>query len=428
MDFEQFGQSTDFEPAPAPSRKPASQGWHWQLTLLSLVLVSGLSFLMAYLTKDVQERPVWLMGLIFMIPTGAMFFSAMLLEFATGAMTPSVSRSSQMKVAVAATIATFMVACLCDGLYMLGGFVGDSSDNLIFLNYEENTTGNSATDQAVMKVLDDLYAKSGSRVETALFMFSTNDRDTGNTVIPLEPFTKEHLEEMRETLIEGKQRNSIHYGHENAYEMVEKSASTKPTRIILISDLALIYGNPSYTKAEWDRDLKRLEEDRITFYFMGRGTPDEGMIYMAENSGGAAVEGYDAENVLENLQSFVRADGDMARTDTSSARVLCGVMLGLEGITIGLGLMLLLSIHGQKRFQVILSPIMAVAAFLLLKIIPRPEGMEQWILEGIAFSMLSIVFMTKNYAAGSKRKMPVVKEDAEAGISSAGDTGSADEW
>ena len=47
--------------------RPGSCGWHWQLTLLSLLLVSGLSFLMAYLTRDVAERPIWLMGLIFTI-------------------------------------------------------------------------------------------------------------------------------------------------------------------------------------------------------------------------------------------------------------------------------------------------------------------------------------------------------------------------
>ena len=427
MDYEPFDQSGGFDSAPAPSAKPSSHGWHWQLTLLSLVLVSGLSFLMAYLTKDIQERPIWLMGLIFMVPAGAMFFSAMYLEFTTGVMTPSVSRSSQVKVAVAATVATFLVACLCDGLYLLGGFVGDSSDNLIFLNYEESTAGNSATDQAVMEVLDNLYAKSGSRVETALFMFSTGQMDTGNTVIPLAPFTKEHLEDMRETLINGKHRNSINYGHENAYEMVESSESTKPTRIVLISDIPLVYGNGSYTKTDWDNDLKRLADDQITFYFMGNGTPDEGMIYMAENSGGEAVQGYNAENILENLQTFIRADGDMVRTDTDSAKILCGIMLGLEGIAIGVGLMLLLSIRGQKRFQVILSPLMAVLAFLLLKILPRPEGIDQWVLEGTAFSLLGIVFMVKNYITGTK-KAPVISDDTDAGIPASGTVNSDDEW
>lgn len=409
MDFDQFDQPDYSDSTPAHSGQHPSYGWHWLLTLLSLVLVSALSFLMAWLTKDIQERSIWLMGLIFMVPAGAMFFSAMLLEFTTGAMTPAVSRGPQIKVAIIATVATFLVASLCDGLYMLGGFVGDSSDNLIFLDYEREIKGNSPTDQAVMQILDDLYIKSGARVETALFMFSMANMDSNNTVIPLKPFTKEHLEEMREALIDGKMNQSTFYSHEYAYEMVENSGTTKPTRVILINDSGLTYGDGSYTQKEWDLDLKRLEEDQISLYFMGRGTPDEGMVYMAEHSGGMIVSGYDAENILENLQKFVRADGDMVRTNTQSAQVLCGIMLGLEGIVIGLGLMLLLSRQGQKRFQAILSPLMALLAFLILKIIPRPAGIDQWVLEGIAFSLFGIVFMTKNYAFNNHQYKKITK-------------------
>ena len=428
MDFDQFDLPDSFDSASVQQGKHSSGGWYWPLTLLALVLVSALSFLMAWLTKDVQERSLWLMGLIFMVPAGAMFFSAMLLEFTTGAMTPAVSRGPQIKVAIIATVATFLVASLCDGLYLLGGFVGDSSDNLIFLDYEKEISGNSPTDQAVMQVLDDLYLKSGSRVETALFMFSTDNMDLNNSVIPLKPFTKDHLEEMREALINGKMNQSTFYGHENAYEMVENSGTTKPTRVILINDSGLTYGDGSYTQTEWDRDLKRLEEDRIILYFMGKGTPDKGMVYMAEHSGGMIVSGYEAENVLENLQRFVHADGDMVRTDTQSAQVLCGIMLGLEGIVIGLGLMLSLSRQGQKRFQAIFSPLMALLAFLILKVIPRPAGIEQWVLEGIAFSLFGIVFMTQNYAFNNRQSKTAVLEKADSDVSSPASSDSEIGW
>ena len=423
MDFDDFDQA---DPFGSGTRKPQKQtvagGWHWLLTLLSLGLVGGLSFLMAFLTKDVQERPVWMMGLIFAVPAGAMFFSAMLLEFTTGAMTPAVSRISQVRVAAAATLATFLVACLCDGVYLLGGFVGDSSDNLIFLDYERKITGNSPTDQALMKVLDDLYLKAGKRVETALFMFSTEQEDTDqHSVIPLKPFTKEHLEKMREALIEGKKNTSSVYGHQRAYEMVENSENGKPTRIVIICDGSLIYGNETYTKEDWDRDLERLKKDQIKLYFMGNGTPDEGMLYMTEHSGGATVMGYGTESVLENLQTFVHADGDMVRAETVSAKALCGAMLGLEGSVIGLGLMLLLSVHGQKRFQAVLSPILGILAFLLLKILPRPEGIPQWILEGIAFSLFGLVFMRRNNTGAGKGSGGKTAAIKTAGVS-------ADDW
>ena len=414
MEYDPFGPSEQFDAGSSKPQRSSSGKWFWPLTLLSAALVGGLSFLMAWLTKDIQDRSVWLMGLIFMVPAGAMFFSAMLLEFSTCAMTPSVSRSSQLKVAIAATLATFLVACLCDGIYLFGGFAGDSSDNLIFLDYEQEITGNSATDQAVMKILDDLYVKSGTRVETALFMFSFSNMDTeNNTVIPMKAFTKEHLEEMREALIEGKTKQSSFYGIDYAYEMAESSTNGKPTRIIAICDTPIDY-DPGTTRKDWEEVVERLKAGKITLYFMGKGKTDEGIRYITENSGGILVSGYDADNVLENLRTFVRADGDMVRTDTTSARILSGTMLILEGIVIGLGLMLLLSYHKQKRFQVILSPIMGILAFLLLKIFPRPEHMDQWVLEGIAFSLFGLVFMTQNHVAGKRRDSIASREDKDA--------------
>ena len=432
MDFDDFDQEDSLGSRnPKVRKQSVSGGWYWPLTVLSLVLVGGLSFLMAFLTKDVQERPVWLMGLVFLVPAGAMFFSAMLLEFTTGAMTPSVSRGAQMKVSAAATLATFLVACLCDGVYLFGGFAGDSSDNLIFLDYEKDISGNSTTDQAVMKVLDDLYLKSGKRVETALFMFSFQNTDSDqNTVIPLRPFTKDQLEEMREALIEGKRNGSVFYGHERAYEMAEACENGKPTRIIIICDGSITYGDGHYTRTEWDRDLERLKKDQIKLYFMGRGTPGEGMLYVTEHSGGTTVMGYDTDNVLENLQTFVRADGDMIRAETASARALSGTMLILEGIAIGLGLTMLLSVHGQKRFQAILSPLLGILAFLLLKILPRPEGIQQWTLEAIAFSLFGVVFMRQNYTSagsGSKRKAAARKPAGAVSSGSVSGTES-DDW
>ncbi|MBR2661539.1 MAG: hypothetical protein IKE15_09080 [Clostridia bacterium] len=414
MEFDPFDSSEQFDAEPAKPQKRPSGKWFWPLTLLSAVLVGGLSFFMAWLTKDIQDRPVWMMGLIFMVPAGAMFFSAMLLEFSTCAMTPSLSRSSQLKVAVAATLATFLVACLCDGIYLFGGYAGDSSDNLIFLDYEEEITGNSATDQAVMKILDDLYVKSGTRVETSLFMFSFSNMDTdNNTVIPMKAFTKEHLEEMREALIEGKMKQGSSYGITYAYEMAENSTNGKPTRIIIICDTPIDYAEGSTIK-DWERVVKRLKDSNITLFFMGNGETDEGIQYITENTGGTVISGYNADNVLENLRTLVRADGDMVRTDTTSARVLSGIMLILEGIVIGLGLMLLLSYHKQKRFQAIFSPIMAIAAFLLLKIVPRPENMGQWVLEGIAFSLFGLVFMTRNHAGGKRRDSIATRVDKDA--------------
>ena len=75
--------------------RPGSGGWHWLLSIVAIVIVSALSMGMAYLTRTVEERPVWMMGLIFMVPTAALMIAVMMVEKATSAMTPSTSRRPQ---------------------------------------------------------------------------------------------------------------------------------------------------------------------------------------------------------------------------------------------------------------------------------------------------------------------------------------------
>lgn len=117
---------SEWDIGPVSSSSPKKGGWHWPLTLLALILVSGLSIGMSFLTRDVPNRPIWMMGLLFMVPAGAMFFAAMLMEFATGAMTEKLSRPTQIKVAIIATALTFLVGCLFDAVYIYGGYFQES--------------------------------------------------------------------------------------------------------------------------------------------------------------------------------------------------------------------------------------------------------------------------------------------------------------
>ena len=83
---------------------------------------------------------------------------------------------------------------------------------------------------------------------------------------------------------------------------------------------------------------------------------------------------------------------------------MAGIMLLLEGLVIGFGLMLLLSVQGQRRFQVVLSPLLALIAFLLLKFIPT--GLSGWAKEAVALGLLSIVLMKKNVVSASPTSKP----------------------
>lgn len=432
-DFDFFNTSvvtsdSSFGSSNASNQKNVSTcGWHWVLTVLCLVLVAGLSFLMAFLTKDVPNRPIWMMGLIFMVPAGAMFLGAMIMEFGTGAMTPAMIRGTQMKIAALATAATMAVGCICDAVYLKGGYVADSMDNLLFLVYERDTKGNSQIDQAVLNVLEDVQKKGGKRVQAGLFIFDLDNQwmDYGdNAVVPMAPFTKDQLKLMNGALLKGERRQTVYYGVEQAYQMVEDSKTDKHTRIIIICDEALTYG-----MADTNEAVSYLKENNMSLYFMGQGVAKPELEFVVTQSGGSVVNGYDTENVVEYVNKLVNMEGDMLRAQTTSATVLTGIMLLMEGLVIGLGMMLLLSVQGQKRFQVILSPLLAVVSFLLLKVVPLKDIVPQWILEGAAFSLLGLVFMKRNYSAGSqKRGNQKVRVSNEMGFGNTNENGGGFSW
>jgi hypothetical protein len=55
----------------------------------------------------------------------------------------------------------------------------------------------------------------------------------------------------------------------------------------------------------------------------------------------------------------------------------------------------MLSRRGQKRFQLILSPLMGIAAFLVMNFAGVSSDMA-WIVEGAAQSLPLLVFMRRN--------------------------------
>lgn len=254
-----------------------------------------------------------------------------------------------------------------------------------------------------MEVLDELQARAGSDVQAGLFMFDRSTADRNSTV-PLGDFDDEQRDKMYNALINGHCYQATAYGADKAYQMVEQSGTDRATKIICICDEPIAY-IPNPTQARLDQDVEWMKSLDIALYHMGKGETDEGMYYVTSQTGGFVVSDFTADNVLENLRRITKNDGDMLRADTTSAKILTGVMLSLEGLVIGLGLMLLLSVTGQKRVQAIISPLLAIAAFLLVKIVPVGDTVPQWVLEGAAFSLLGIVFMKRNSASYAKRTM-----------------------
>lgn len=110
------------------------------------------------------------------------------------------------------------------------------------------------------------------------------------------------------------------------------------------------------------------------------------------------VEETEIQEVTEEITELVYSDALRDINKSQKAMVVTGVLLLALGILIGFSLTIMFSLQGQKRFQMILSPLMAILAFLLLvfgdRLIPAEEN--RWILEGIAFSLLGIVLMRSN--------------------------------
>ena len=117
-DFEDEGSGGfDRGGSSRPGKKgPVTGGLHVPMTLVCLLAVSAASFGMAWLMKD-QVRSFGTMGLTFAVPFAALMFSALMVESATGKMTPACSRNAQLLFAAGTVVAAFIVGGLAEVLH-----------------------------------------------------------------------------------------------------------------------------------------------------------------------------------------------------------------------------------------------------------------------------------------------------------------------
>ena len=168
--MDEWGTS-DLQPTPGKASNHRTGGWCVSLSILSLLIGGSLTALMVWLSRDMPSRPIWIMGLIFMVPVAAVFAAAILLDGITNAMTPSTSRGDQLKVAAGAIAATFLIGCLCDGIYLYTDMSVDATDDVIFLLFEYDVSGNSDVDQATMEVIRTLKRQSAGTIHVGVYMY-----------------------------------------------------------------------------------------------------------------------------------------------------------------------------------------------------------------------------------------------------------------
>ena len=195
---------------------------------------------------------------------------------------------------------------------------------------------------------------------------------------------------------------------EKALDMVEASPSARShaTRVILLTDGVESLTTDAAISLDGHHDdlLARCQSLNVSVSCLltTNSDADAGLAALAAETGGQVTGSEGALLLVDGLCKLNLKDLDLLRCDEPSARTLTFILLLLEGLTLGFGLSLMLSVSGQFRFQLILSPLMGVAAFFLLK---EMSGVVQphWVAEGLAFSLLGVVFMRRNNERGAYR-------------------------
>lgn len=397
---------------------PGRGGWHWLQTLVAILIVCLLSMACAYLTRNVEERPVWMMGLIFMVPTAALMVATILVEKHTSAMTPSSSRKPQYILAVVATILTFIVACICDLIYLYGfkkplapalsvNVPYETSDRLLII--EDHTYSMTQSDAGTQ----------AAGISASLLNQCASDWDVGliagDVSIDLAPLTAEHKNRLLSEINKTPDRGRLYYQDSiiSALEMAEKAGSDRQTRIILFTD-----GLHTWS-LNGDIDLtQRCMNANVTVSCVQLGKSIEPVLSsLIQATDGKILTGTDAPSILDQMQTTRYSSQvspaaveeklklDLLRNREPAAILICCIMLLLEGLSLGICISLMLSLKGQFRIQYILSPLMGLLAFALLKFIWDNNDIMTtwWIKEGTAFSLLGIVLMNRNRSRGAAR-------------------------
>ena len=429
--------------SPGPCEKRAvpegirTGSWHWVMTLVCFATVTMLSFLMAWLTKDTVNRPFWMIGGIFTVPTLGMFTAALLVEKKTSEMTPVSSRRMQYLVALVAIVATFAVGCVCDLLYqnetmerVIRNWAETHPPETVYSDIILMVDKSSSLEENGMDVLNRKAIKEwvdgmDDKARVGVIVFSYDVLQT----VPVDT-----LDVNREKIRRAMDVNTVGYTDfdvalYHAFRMIDDAESGRAeeltTQIIAITD-----AEAELSDAVKDCLVQMAKEKNVVFSIvhLGHNVPaNNPLVKLASSTGGTGTSLGVSElaRYFENVRNAEEpnwdayyaelrdngeVDFDLIRVSDPEANLLCGVMLGLEGLTIGVCLMMMLSVVGQKRIQPIISIVLAATAFVLLKIVGPGVGpvdgsprihVLQWLLEGVSFSLLGLMFMRKNNSKAS---------------------------
>ncbi len=377
----------DWGSPPSPPQQTGAGGWHLPLTLLSLAWVGGASFLMAFLTKDVPERPWWMMGLIFLAPAALLVFGAYLVESVTSAMTPRYSRRAQFLVALAAAALCFLVGCFGNPVYVQGQA---KSENYVILLDRSDSMGWNDPNNESAKAINGILDQMDDDTLVGLILFS--DRVLVRVdVAALDAVQRSRIS--RELDIPRGGGTDFDAPLLSALGMLEGAALpiNSASKVIMVTDGEDVIEQSTEIVRRFSQLKIPVSCVKIT------GAFDPSLDSVIQQTGGRGVTVDNAALLTGELGNIVVvASYDVLRDDSDAARAISGALFMAEGLALGFALTLMLSCKRQKRLQLLLSPLMGAAAFAVCKMTGDAIG-PGWLKEAVAFSLFGVVLMRKNH-------------------------------
>lgn len=388
------------KPQNKPVRAAASGKWNAAQTIVAFFSVTLAATAVAWLTRNVESRPIWMLACCFAVPVLTLMASVMLVEKVSNAMTPQTSRGAQMGLAAATVVVAGLVGLFCQVTNVEAQQVvvveGTGwQDAIIVMDKSGSMFG--PMDTKATKAVRQLLAQMDDSASVGFVAY--DDRVRGS--VPMGKLTGEHKQAiMTMAQIEPDGLTNFSAALTAAMNMIQQAADAdNGVSIIFVTDG---FDNYEFTADQFLADMKK---EKVTLNYIRVGNADENteMATLAKETGGKNIQTTDiatlkedmAKTIQETIPRVVRFDAlrDIEKSD--KAKIVMGLLLALLGILIGVTLTIMFSRQGQKRAQLLISPLMAVLAFVILTYGKQliPEG---WLREAIAFSCFGVVVMKKN--------------------------------
>lgn len=411
-------------------RPSAAGGLHVILTIVCLLAVAAVSFGIAYLMKD-RVRSFWEMGLTFAAPFAALMASALLVETKTNRMTPACSRKAQACFAAGTILVAFVFGCLAEVLHqpVVIEHVEPEYDYVIALDKSGSmvfTDLEKPCQKALHTMLEDM--EDECRVGFVAF----GDTITGVQDIKLldEAQRKAINDIVDQPIPIVTEPNGDQYGPGTDFSLAMDSAislidrlpeKTRTVRIILVTDGDKDVMGDFTAFNPWVSKLNAQNpaQKQVELCAIQLGDPMLPMVREAVNATeGKVFDQTDPSELAKELMSLKSTLVIPEAVDTLKATfegktaddkpntpyvILTAALLLLLGLLCGFSLMIMFSLSGQFRIQVIISAVMGICAFLLLNYGRYLSISPAWICEGLAFSLFGVVLMRENGMGGTKR-------------------------